>query len=83
MTGSRTMLITRSDDGYFGLRRSLSENFGEALSSTLGGPRTPGDRRGSSSGTGILKTEKDLAFGCFRNRMSKCRIDELGTRSKN
>jgi len=30
LSGFRTMLITRSDDGYFGLRQSLSGDFGEA-----------------------------------------------------
>ena len=27
MTGSRTMLIARSDDGYFGLKQSLAGVF--------------------------------------------------------
>ncbi len=48
------MLITRSDDGYFGLKQSLVEVFGDAVFSPLLDQRALLDRRRSSSGTGIF-----------------------------
>ena len=56
-------------EGDFGQKLSFCEIFGETVSLTSAGRRALLDRRRSSSGTGILKTEKGLAFPCFRNGM--------------
>ena len=45
------MLITRSDDGYFGLRQSLEVAFGEEVSLHFGVQRAQLDRGRSSCGT--------------------------------
>ena len=47
------MLITRSDDGYFGLRQSLEVAFGEEVSLHFGVQRALLDRGRLSSGTKI------------------------------
>ena len=54
------MLITRSDDGYFGLRQRLAGVFGEAVATPSVDQRALLDRRRSSSGTINSKTNKPL-----------------------
>ena len=63
MPGSRTRLITRSDDGYFGLKQSLSGAFTEPVSSLFYAIEdTPGWPKRTSGGYSNLTFDKTL-FG--------------------
>ncbi len=79
----REVLIMRSDNGCFGLRRSLAGVIGKAVSALFTGGRALLDRRRASSGT-LIQTiglaqasiQKNLDLGTIRESFAVGRDDD-------